>query len=136
MWTRTIDTEIRGLVNARPSVCDPLTATLVDGTGEDAVNYYRRLKAADADAYNFGERQINMLGYQLLFRNRVNDAIAVFKLNMKENPESFNVYDSYGEVLMISGDTANAIVNYEKSLELNADNTNATDMLKKLRHEL
>lgn len=136
MWTRTVNTELRDLVNARPSVCDPLTATLVDGTGRDAVDHYHKLKAAAADAYNFSERQINMLGYQLLFRNRVDDAVAVLKLNMEEYPESFNVYDSYGEALMISGDTANAIVNYEKSLELNADNTNATDMLKKLRHEL
>jgi len=52
---------------------------------------------------------------------------------MESFPESFNVYDSLGEAYMVKGDNANAIINYEKSLVLNPDNTNASDMLKKLK---
>jgi cytochrome c-type biogenesis protein CcmH/NrfG len=48
------------------------------------------------------------------------------------HPDSFNVYDSLGEAYMNSGDIKNAVDNYKKSLELNPDNANAKEMLKKL----
>jgi cytochrome c-type biogenesis protein CcmH/NrfG len=46
--------------------------------------------------------------------------------------KSFNVYDSLGEAYMINGQAEYAIKNYEKSLALNPDNTNALEMLKRL----
>ena len=64
---------------------------------------------------------------------RIAEAIEVFKLNVEEFPRSSNVYDSLGEAYMKQGDTEKAIINYEKSLELNPDNTNAEDMLEQLR---
>ena len=48
-------------------------------------------------------------------------------------PQSSNVYDSLGEAYMLNGGKELAIKNYEKSLELDPKNTNAVDMLKKLR---
>lgn len=47
--------------------------------------------------------------------------------------ESANVYDSRGEAYMLSGQTDRAIGDYEKSLELDPKNNNASEMLKKLR---
>ncbi len=66
---------------------------------------------------------------------RVEEAIAVFELNVEAYPAAFNTYDSLGEAYMTHGDTELAIRNYEKSLELNPENTNATDMLQRLRGE-
>ena len=43
-----------------------------------------------------------------------------------------NVYDSYGEALMKSGDDTGAIENYKKTIAMNPANQNAIDMLKKL----
>ncbi len=91
----------------------------------------RKLRADGGDIY-FEEASINSLGYALLGRERFNEAIAVFELNVEVFPESFNVYDSYAEALMKSGDIENAIANYQKSLELNPENTNARNMLKNL----
>ena len=48
-------------------------------------------------------------------------------------PDSWNVYDSLGEGHMIKGDRALAIKYYQKSLELNPDNTNGVQMLKRIR---
>lgn len=132
-WIGTVYQELTDTNMRKPSICEPLTAKLVAGTADDAVGEYHRLKSTAAGTYNFGEAQLNMLGYQLLFRNRVDDALRMFRLNIDAYPESFNVYDSYGEALLASGDTANAIINYEKSLELNPDNTNATAVLGKLK---
>ena len=81
------------------------------------------------------ENSLNISGYQLLWRNKIKDAIEVLKLNVKLFPESFNVYDSLGEAYMKAGEKALAIQNYEKSLKLNPKNTNAVAMLKKLQGE-
>ena len=85
------------------------------------------------DDYNFGENELNALGYQLLWRARIDDALEIFNLMVAEYPGSFNAYDSYGEALIIKGDTAMSIENYEKSLQLNPDNNNAIEMLKRMR---
>ena len=55
-----------------------------------------------------------------------------FTLNVEAFPNSSNVYDSYGEVLLILGDTTNAIPNYKKSVELNPINENGILILEKL----
>jgi len=132
-WIGTVAFEASDPNLRKSSICEPLTKALVSGTAGDAVAEYRRLKSNAPDTYDFGEAQLNMLGYQLMFRNRLDDALAIFRLNIEEYPESFNVYDSYGEALLATGDTANAVINYTKSLELNPDNTNATVVLEKLK---
>ena len=73
-----------------------------------------------------------MLGYFLLGKEKIDDAIKTFQLNVEQFPESSNVYDSLGEAYMNNGDKKLAIKNYKKSLKLNPDNNNATEMLKKL----
>jgi tetratricopeptide (TPR) repeat protein len=79
------------------------------------------------------EDNLNMMGYQLLLKNRLKDAIAVLSLNVQLFPGSSNVYDSLGEAYMKAGQKELAIQNYEKSLKLNSKNENAVEMLKKLR---
>ena len=64
---------------------------------------------------------------------RVKDAIEVFKLNVEEHPQSWNTYDSLGEAYVIDGNTELAIKNYERSLELNPENKNGIEQLKKLK---
>jgi cytochrome c-type biogenesis protein CcmH/NrfG len=56
----------------------------------------------------------------------------MFQLNVELYPQSWNVYDSLGETYMNNGDRDLAIQNYKKSLELNPDNSNGKEMLKKL----
>jgi len=79
------------------------------------------------------ERSINSAGYQLLWQKKGPDAIRMFQLNVELYPKSANVYDSLGEAYMYNGDKELAIQNYEKSLDLDPKNSNAVDMLKKLR---
>jgi tetratricopeptide (TPR) repeat protein len=64
---------------------------------------------------------------------KVREAIEIFKLNVEAYPESANVYDSLGEAYIVNGDKQLAIRNYQRAVELNPQNTNAIEMLKKLR---
>jgi Flp pilus assembly protein TadD len=81
------------------------------------------------------ERSINSLGYRLMWQKKMEDAIEMFQLNVRLHPGSSNAYDSLGEAYMNHGEKELAIRSYEKSLELEANNGNAVEMLKKLREK-
>jgi predicted Zn-dependent protease len=98
-----------------------------------AINKYHDLKKNNFNDYNFKESQLNGFGYQLLQVGKIDQAIALLKLNAESYPESFNVYDSLGEAYMIKGNKDEAIMNYEKSLKLNPKNKNAEENIKKLK---
>ena len=74
-----------------------------------------------------------MAGYMLLNSGRVDETIALFKMNLELFPKSWNVYDSLAEAYAVKGEKELAIQNYERSLELNPDNQNAKDRLKHLK---
>jgi glyoxylase-like metal-dependent hydrolase (beta-lactamase superfamily II) len=119
----------------KQSICAPMTEELVEDGVDAAVARYRQLKKEEPENWSFAERELNMLGYQLLNRDRIDDAIVILELNVEAYPEAFNTYDSLGEAYMLAGRTADAIANYERSLDLNPDNTNATAMLTRIQEK-
>lgn len=98
-----------------------------------AITQYHDLKDKNSDIYNFRESELNRLGYQLLGNAMIDEAIEIFKLNIEAYPASFNVYDSLGEAYMKDGQNELAIQNYEKSIKLDPKNSNAVEMIKKLK---
>ncbi len=97
-----------------------------------AIQKYRELKTNSSGEYRFQGKALNTVGYNLLSHNQIEAAIEIFKLNVREYPNDFNVYDSLGEGYMKKGEKALAIQNYQKSLELNPNNENAKKMLQKI----
>ena len=93
---------------------------------------YRDIKSDPENKLYFEENEFNAMGYRLMGKGKIKEALEIFMLNVELHPNSPNVYDSLGEVYMNNGDAENAIKNYKKSLELNPDNDNAKEMLKKL----
>jgi TolA-binding protein len=81
------------------------------------------------------ENNLNMSGYQLLEAKKVNEAIDVFKLNVKLFPDSWNAYDSLGEAYALAGNKKAAIENYEKSVKLNPKSTSGPEALAKLKQK-
>jgi len=102
---------------------------------EAALKRYADLKKAASPEYDLDENTLNAVGYALLLSRKMGDALQVFKMNVEEYPQSWNVYDSLGEAYMRAGQKELAIQNYEKSLELNPQNQNGIGMLKKLKGE-
>jgi len=99
-----------------------------------AIEQYKTLKSDFPDEYVFSARELNNLGYYLLNeKKKIKDAIEIFKLNVEFYPKNANAYDSLGEAYMIAGEKKLAIKNYEKSLELNPENTNASEQLESLK---
>ncbi|MCI0392800.1 MAG: serine hydrolase [Acidobacteria bacterium] len=102
---------------------------------EAALDQYRQWRQGRAPGEVVNENQMNRIGYDLLGAKRVKDAIEVFKQNVADYPQSSNTYDSLGEAYMINGDRELAIKNYERSIQLDPNNTNGIEMLKKLRED-
>lgn len=104
-------------------------ATALDEGVDAAVAEYRAFAAGhDDDA----EGDLNQLGYELLGRGRVQDAIAIFSLNVEEHPDSWNAFDSLAEGYKEAGERQRAIELYRRSLEMNPDNANGIRMLESL----
>ncbi len=64
------------------------------------------------------EVDMNLYGYQLLGQKKVDEAVAVFRKNVKDHPGSWNVYDSLAESLAAKGEKRLAIEAYARALEL------------------
>jgi tetratricopeptide (TPR) repeat protein len=112
-------------------IADALFSLVTDKGIESALGQYNTLK--QSKNYYVTESQLNALGYRLLGMKKVKEAIEIFKLNVEAYPQSANVYDSLGEAYMINGDRELAIKNYQRVVELNPQNTNAVETLKRLR---
>lgn len=107
---------------------------LYQSGAEKAVEMFHTEQSQHPDVTLFSEARLNQVGYQYLLSGNISEAVLLFKLNVEAYPNSANVYDSYGEVLLSAGDTTAAMQNYKKSLELNPDNTNAKTILEQLRN--
>ena len=106
----------------------------VGGT-DAALNLYDEKKNSGDAKQRPPEFVLNALGYEALQSGKTEDAVRLFERNVKEFPESANVYDSLGEAYAKAGKKDLAIENYEKSLKMDAKNENAKERLKKLRGE-
>lgn len=131
--TLIFDVELMSVSEPKVPLEDVLLPVFIESGLDAMIAKYRDIKANEPDIYNFKEGQLNSLGYTFLKGNNFDAAIEILKLNVEAYPNSANVYDSLGEAYMIKGDKVNAILNYEKSLELNPDNQNAKDMIAKMR---
>jgi CubicO group peptidase (beta-lactamase class C family) len=100
--------------------------------GETAIAAYRERKR-EKRAAALSEDEVNRVGYALLSRKKIKEAIAVFEMNVADFPSSWNAHDSLGEAYAEDGQKHRAIASYEKSVSLNPDNTSGIEMLRKLR---
>ena len=78
------------------------------------------------------ENYVNNWGYALARRKQLQQALALFKLNVRLFPTSWNTYDSLAETYKLLGEQALALENYQRSVALNPQNTNGLAQLQKL----
>lgn len=123
-----------GTADAKRISADTLVPyeVLLAGKVSEAIDGYRKIKQETPNHGVVQENRINGLGYNLIQQKKLNEAIALLKLNVEFYPKSSNAYDSLAEAYMTSGEKDLAIANYKKSLELNPQNSNAREKLKKL----
>ncbi|MFC2104249.1 FKBP-type peptidyl-prolyl cis-trans isomerase [Bacteroidota bacterium] len=126
------DYEVLDVTNPKKSISDTLYKVIEIEGIDRALDLYTELKVKK-DIFNFRADQLNSLGYKLLNEEKYEASKVVLELNAKEHPENFDVWDSLGEIYMVIGKNELAIESYEKSLEIYPKNTNAIDMIKKIK---
>src|SRR5688572_22441904 len=115
------------------SVAEALASDVKARASPERIEQHFEQMRADTARYVLLEAELNRLGYHALNSWRdVPRAIEVFRLNVRAFPESGNVYDSLGEAYLAQGDTVSARDNYRRSLELDPNNTNAADILRRI----
>ena len=108
-----------------------LADLLTQKTAKEVFKLCLRESKKTSPTYNISETAINELSYQLLEEKKLQDALVFFKLNIELYPKSSNVYDGYGECLLALGKEKEGLAAYKKSLDLNPNNSNAFNVLKK-----
>lgn len=78
------------------------------------------------------EDYVNAWAYRLMGQGEVQQAITLFRYNTVQFPRSSNTFDSLGEGYEKLGDSAQAVVSFRKALELDPQNRNSAEHLRKL----
>ncbi len=87
----------------------------------------RQGKTAQADSLrqaslaSANEAELNAYGYLLVSQKKNQEALAIFLRNTKEHPDSWNTWDSLGEMYATLGDKKKAVANYQKALAMTTD---------------
>ncbi|MBK1896099.1 serine hydrolase [Chryseobacterium paridis] len=126
--------ELAGVYNPDIIKADPVTflrLNLKKMGFDKAIELVNSEKKKNPD-FKPQEFELNEWGYRMMSKNELKNASEIFKLNVYLFPNSSNAYDSYGEVLLKLGDKDQSIKMYQKSIELNPDNENGKEVLKKL----
>ncbi|AZA90075.1 Penicillin-binding protein E [Chryseobacterium nakagawai] len=101
---------------------------------EEGILYLKDIKKNKFNSYNFNgfENELNKLAYKFLGENNTDAALKIIDYAVSEFPNSFNVYDTRGEIYFIRKDYPESKKNYQKTLQLNPNNDNAKEMLLKI----
>ena len=102
---------------------------------DEAVRSFKEAKERKDPSISFSENALNKTAYLYLQSGKIKESIRLFELNVLAYPDSWNVYDSLAEALLADGNKEQSILNYEKSLKLNPDNSNAVIQLNKLKKQ-
>jgi len=104
---------------------------------EDAQKALRGLSSLRKSKESLDSEILNELGWLLLEEERIEEAIAVYELNVDENPGLPNTYSSLANAYLRrdqQGDRKRALANYRKVLEMSPCDTNGdSDILTRLR---
>lgn len=135
-YLNTMTTAIMGILyntayhSPKKSMVKLLMATMDNKGITECEETYSIIKK-DTSFY-FREKEINVASYKYLQSNQPKKAEKMLQIGIDYSPKAFNLYDSYGEVLLILGEKEKAIKNYQKSLELNPNNENGIKKLNEL----
>jgi len=137
-YRRGIDPALKTALEYLPqkSLSEQLSETISANNPVRALEVFKRWRSAPINRYANGEAQVNRLGYELLSRKQIDQAIEVFKLNVVEFPESTYSFDSLADAYAARGDKELAIKSYQRAVELDPANESAKELLEKLRGEL
>ena len=113
-----------------PPAVKRFRARLLERGFDHAAEVHDAMQAAGAVMPS--ESELNAWAYTLASQRSLPQSLAILALNTRLHGQSWNAFDSYGEVLEQAGERSGAIASYRRSLALNPDNSNAVEHLRAL----
>jgi len=129
----TTITEMWAAASNQQSAAEVLYDLIDQGADSAVIRQVVTQFGDDKSAYYFLETQINMSGYRFLQADKVEQAIAMFKIYTEIFSDSWNAYDSFGEALYAGGKYEQALASYEKSFELNPESPTNRQILDEIK---
>jgi tetratricopeptide (TPR) repeat protein len=119
-YQKGVDPAFNAIIDYDPknSVENQLQELVEKGKYEEATSLAKKYIANPLYRYysNELETQLNNLGYEMINKQKPEDAVKIFHMNVQLFPESPNVYDSYAESLWKTGKHAEAVKFYELAI--------------------
>ena len=103
------------------------------GAGADsATRLYRALRDRyyGRDAYDFGESSLNIAAFRLGRANKIDDALALLRLNEELFPGSSGMYVFRGNILLMKSDTTAAAAAFREAVRRDTTNQEAKGRLR------
>lgn len=129
IWSALIEEEVREI---KPKLSNLLYEAGGDKTLTQVMDSISNNLESFENQFTFEEFDINTVAYRLMEAHRYSEASMLFTFNLSRYPESWNVYDSMGELKLKQGDYKDAEKLYKKSLVLNPKNVSAKIALEKI----
>ena len=126
--------ELAGVYDPSIPKADPITnlrTTLRKIGFENAIPFSEK-EIKNNPLFIPNEFEFNEWAYRMMTKGQNKEALEILKLNAYLFPESWNAFDSYGEILLKTGDEKKAIEMYKKSIELNPNNENGKKIVASL----
>jgi len=98
-----------------------------------ALRLYTEFQKPGDGTYRVAEWTLDRMGHRLLDSGQNEDAIGVFRRNVREYPKSARACDSLGDAYAKTGQKDLAIHSYEMSLQLDPNDQRATDRIRDLK---
>ncbi len=119
-----------------PSISTRLNKIIEKEGINAAVKSFEQLKKDNPDNYNFSSSELINLGYKLMQKGKIKEALEIFRINVECYPNDWNANDSYAEALLKNNEKERSIEYYKKSIEVNPENTSGIAVLKQLGVEI
>ena len=125
---------LRKIYDGWQAPSDPKSGAVLGGL-KGADEHYKKLSEKFGYPIPVPEGAINQMGYQFLFDNKPDEAIAAFKANVERYPASANVYDSLAEAYERQGRADLAEPLYDKARLLGEQNNDPNTAIYKANYE-
>jgi tetratricopeptide (TPR) repeat protein len=124
--------EVIQVSDAQPSGTEMIKEVVSTKGVSVAQAKFDALQASNPGGLVFAEWDMNAAGYEMLEKNKADEAIALFKMNVQLNPNSWNAFDSLGDAYLAKGEKEKAKESFQNALKLNPDYTASQEKLDKL----
>ncbi|MBN1221931.1 MAG: hypothetical protein JXB23_01690 [Candidatus Aminicenantes bacterium] len=112
----------RKSIQPRESMAEILEKTIEEKSLEYAIEVFYHKKSSDPKSFYIDIEEMDRLGKRLMKRDKTKEAIEIFKLNTKEHPDDYRVFNSLAQAYDQIGESKSAMEHYMTANKLNPRN--------------